>query len=289
MGEAWGEGEMQGTGKSLMPPPFTKGDRGGWEVILTRIVENKKEEVARQRRILPPEELRRMLADRPPTRDFAGALQGSGCAVIAEVKRSSPSKGLIREDFDPVGIAGLYAKNGASAVSVLTERKFFEGSPAYVPQIRKAVNLPLLRKDFIIDAYQVSETRVLGADALLLIAGILEKEVLQDFIGLSSELGLGALVEVHDEADLEKAIASGARLVGINNRDLKTFRTDLEVSIRLARRIPKGITVVSESGIDSRGDVERLMEAGIHAFLVGESLMREQDIGKKLRELLGQG
>jgi indole-3-glycerol phosphate synthase len=257
-------------------------------MILRKIVENKREELARQKEILPLEELRQMLADKPPTRDFEGALRSPGCAVIAEVKRSSPSKGRIREDFDPVGIAGIYEDHGASAISVLTERKFFEGNAAYVPQIRRAVGMPLLRKDFIIDPYQVSETRVLGADALLLIARLLEAGELRDFIGLSSELGLDALVEVHDEADVEKAISSGARIVGINNRDLATFRTDLDVSIRLARRIPKGITLVSESGINSRGDVERLMSTGIHAVLVGESLMREKDIGKKLRELLGR-
>jgi indole-3-glycerol phosphate synthase len=267
-----------------------KGDRGGFEekMILQKIVENKREEVARQKEILPLGELRQMLSDRPPTCDFAGAIRSRGCAVIAEVKRSSPSKGRIREDFNPVEIAGIYADNGASAISILTERKFFEGNAAYVPQIRKAVGLPLLRKDFIIDTYQVNETRVLGADALLLIARLLEAGELRDFIGLASELGLAALVEVHDEADVEKAVSSGTRIVGINNRDLATFRTDLDVSIRLARRIPKGITVVSESGINCRGDVERLMSAGIHAVLVGESLMREKDIGKKLRELLGK-
>jgi len=257
-------------------------------MILQKIVENKREEVARHKEILPLGELRQMLADRPPTRDFEGAIRDRGCAVIAEVKRSSPSKGLIREDFNPIEIAGIYADNGASAISILTERKFFEGNAAYVPQIRRAVRLPLLRKDFIIDPYQINETRVLGADALLLIARLLEAGELRDFIGLASELGLAALVEVHDAADMEKAVSSGARIVGINNRDLATFRTDLDVSIRLARRIPKGITVVSESGIGSRGDIEKLMEAGIHAFLVGESLMREKDVGKKLRELLGK-
>jgi len=257
-------------------------------MILQKIVENKREEVARQKEILPLGELRQMLADRPPTRDFEGAIRDRGCAVIAEVKRSSPSKGLIREDFNPIEIAGIYEDNGASAISILTERKFFEGNAAYVPQISSVVGLPLLRKDFIIDPYQINETRVLGADALLLIARLLEAGELRDFIGLASELGLAALVEVHNEADVEKAISSGARLVGINNRDLATFRTDLEVSIRLARRIPKGVTVVSESGINCRGEIEKLMEAGIHAFLVGESLMREKDIGKKLRELLGK-
>jgi indole-3-glycerol phosphate synthase len=257
-------------------------------MILREIVANKREEVARQKEVLPLAELRQMLADRPPTRDFEGAIRDRGCAVIAEVKRSSPSKGRIREDFDPVGIARIYEENGASAISVLTERKFFEGRAAYIPQIGRAVGLPLLRKDFVIDVYQISETRVLGADALLLIARILEGEQMRDFLGLASELGLAALVEVHDETDLGKAISSGARIVGINNRDLGTFRTDLETSIQLARRVPKGVTVVSESGIGSRGDIERLMNAGIHAFLVGGSLMREEDVGKKLRELLGK-
>ena len=257
-------------------------------MILQKIVDNRREEVARQKEFLPLGELRQMLADRPPTRDFEGAIRNRECAVIAEVKRSSPSKGRIREDFDPVGIAGIYEDNGASAISILTERKFFEGRAAYIPQIGRVVGLPLLRKDFVIDAYQIIETRVLGADALLLIARILEQGQLQEFLGLASELGLAALVEVHDEADMEKAVSSGARIVGINNRDLATFRTDLAVSIGLVRRIPKAVTVVSESGINSRGDIEKLMEAGIHAFLVGESLMREKDIGKKLRELLGR-
>jgi indole-3-glycerol phosphate synthase len=257
-------------------------------MILQKIVENRREEVARQKEILPLGELRQLLADGPPIRDFEGAIRDRGCAVIAEVKRSSPSKGRIRDDFDPAGIAGIYEDNGAAAISILTERKFFEGSAAYIPQIGRAVGLPLLRKDFIIDVYQVMETRVLGADALLLVARILEQGQLQEFLGLALELGLAALVEVHDETDLEKAISSGARIVGINNRDLATFRTDLETSIRLARRVPKGVSVVSESGINSRGDIERLMDAGIHAFLVGESLMREKDIGKKLRELLGR-
>jgi len=257
-------------------------------MILQKIVQSKREELMKQKEILPLGELRQMLTDQPPTLDFGGAIRNRGCAVIAEVKRSSPSKGRIREDFDPVEIAGIYKENGAAAISVLTERRFFEGHAAYVPQIKRSVRLPLLRKDFIIDSYQISETRVLGADALLLIARILEQGQLREFLGLASELGLAALVEVHDETDLEKAISSGAGIVGINNRDLETFRTDLETSIRLARRIPKGVTVVSESGISNRGDIERLMDAGIHAFLIGESLMREKDIGKKLRELLGK-
>ena len=257
-------------------------------MILRKIVENRQKEVAQQKKILPLGEMRQMLADRPPTFDFEKAIRSRACAVIAEVKRSSPSKGRIREDFDPVKIARTYELCGASALSVLTERRFFEGKSAYVPRIRRAVRLPILRKDFIVDPYQISETRFLGADALLFIARLLEAGELRDFIGLASELGLAALVEVHDEKDIEKAVSSGARIVGINNRDLATFQTDLAVSIELAHRIPKGITVVSESGIRSRGDIETLMSAGIHAVLVGESLMREQDFGKKLRELLGK-
>lgn len=257
-------------------------------MILQKIIENRRKETARQKEILPIMELREMLADMPPTLDFEKAIRGRACAVIAEVKRSSPSKGRIREDFDPVKIARTYELYGASALSVLTERRFFEGNNAYVPRIRRAVRLPILRKDFIVDPYQISETRVLGADALLLIARILEAGQLQEFIGLSSELGLASLVEVHDEADLEKAITSGARIVGINNRDLDTFRTDFGVSMRLAPLIPRGLTRVSESGISTRDDVEDVVAAGFHAILVGESLMRQKDIGKKLRELLGQ-
>ena len=257
-------------------------------MILQKIVENKLAELEQQKQILPLGELRQVLADVPPTLDFEKAIRGRACAVIAEIKRSSPSKGRIREDFDPVQIARTYELYGASALSVLTEKKFFEGHHAYVPRIRRAVRLPILRKDFIVDPYQISETRVLGADALLLIARILEVEQLQEFIGLSSELSLASLVEVHDEADLEKAITSGARIVGINNRDLATFRTDLGVSMRLASLIPRGVTRVSESGISTRDDVEQVVSAGFHAILVGESLLRQKDIGKKLRELLGR-
>ena len=257
-------------------------------MILQKIVENKREELEQQKRILPLTELRQMLADMPATLDFENSIRGHTCAVIAEVKRSSPSKGRIREDFDPVEIARTYELYGASALSVLTERRFFEGHNVYVPRIRRAVRLPILRKDFIVDPYQISETRVLGADALLLIARILEDGQLRDFMSLSSELGLACLVEVHDEADMEKAITSGARIVGINNRDLTTFRTDLGVSMRLAPLIPKNITRVSESGIGTRREVVQLVSEGFHAILVGEVLMRQQNIGEKLRELLGR-
>jgi len=188
-----------------------------------------------------------------------------------------------------VGIARLYAENGAAAVSVVTESRFFEGRPSFLPAIRKSVQVPLLRKDFIIDPYQIYEGRLLGADAILLIARILDPPRLREFVRLSSELGLSSLVEIHDEADLEKAFFAGAKVIGINNRDLSTFATDLGVSLRLAPLVPSGALVISESGIRSRGDIDQLMAAGIRGVLVGETLMRERDVAGKMKELLGQG
>jgi indole-3-glycerol phosphate synthase len=258
-------------------------------MFLEKILEGKREEVAGQRGLLPLSDLKRRLAEVPAPLDFRGALRSQACALIAEVKRSSPSKGRIREDFDPVAIARIYAENGAAAVSVVTENRFFEGHPSFLARIRNSVGLPLLRKDFIIDSYQIYEGRLLGADAVLLIARILEAPRLREFVGLSSELGLSSLVEIHDEADLEKAVSAGADVIGINNRDLSTFATDLGVSLRLAPLVPSGALLISESGIRSRGDIERLLAAGIRGFLVGETLMREKDLAGKMRELLGQG
>ncbi len=258
-------------------------------MFLEKILESKREEVAGQKGLLPLSELKQRLGEVPPPLDFKGALRSRDCALIAEVKRSSPSKGRIREDFDPVAIARLYAENGAAAVSVVTESRFFEGRPSFLTQIRKSVQVPLLRKDFMIDSYQIYEGRLLGADAVLLIARILEASRLSEFVGLSSELGLSSLVEIHDEADLEKAVSAGAEIIGINNRDLSTFATDLGVSLRLAPLVPSGALVISESGIRSRRDMERLMAAGIRGFLVGETLMRERDVAGKMRELLARG
>jgi indole-3-glycerol phosphate synthase len=258
-------------------------------VILDRIVAAKRQEIASLKEATPLARLKEVIRDLPPTRDFRRAISNAPCTIIAEVKRSSPSKGRIREAFDPLKIATLYQEHGAQAVSILTDEQFFEGKGAYLTAIKKAIALPLLRKDFIIDAYQIYETRILGGDALLLIAGILEQGQLQEYIQMAEQLGIAPLVEVHTKEELAKALAAGAEIIGINNRDLQTFSTDLSRTLELAPMIPKGKIVVSESGITTRKDIELLMAAGIHAFLIGEALMRAEDVGGKLGELLGRG
>jgi len=255
-------------------------------MILDKIVEVKREEVARLKGSTSFDAMRQAALDTPLPRDFKGAISGTDCAVIAEVKRRSPSRGRIREDFDPIAIASLYEENGAAAISVLTDEEFFEGKNAYLSAIKKRVGLPLLRKDFIIDPYQICETRIIGGDAVLFIAAILDDPTLGDFIELAESLGLSPLVEVHSREELERALAAGAGIIGINNRNLKTFSTDLATTLDLAPLIPEDRVVISESGIEGRGDIERLMKNRIHAFLVGETLMRAPDIGRKLRELL---
>lgn len=255
-------------------------------MILDQIVAAKRREIASLKKTTPLARLQEVINDLPPTRDFRQAINHRPCAVIAEVKRSSPSKGRIREQFDPVQIASIYQEHGAQAVSVLTDEQFFEGNGAYLAAIKKQIALPLLRKDFIIDAYQIYETRVLGGDALLLIASILEQRQLLEYIQLAEQLGLAPLVEVHTKAELGKALAAGAEIIGINNRDLQTFSTDLKRTLELVPLIPKGTIVVTESGISSRKDIELLMGAGVHCFLIGEALMQADDIGKKLREFL---
>ncbi len=222
----------------------------------------------------------------PPTRDFRRALAAGACAIIAEVKRRSPSRGLIRADFDPVRIAGEYEKNGAAAVSVLTDATFFGGSNEDLAAVKKAISLPVLRKEFIIDPWQIHETRAIGADALLLIAAILDKSELREYRELAASLGLASLVEVHDRQELEAALDAGAEIIGINNRDLRTFITDITTSRALAPLIPAGRIVVAESGIRSRREVETLMQAGVRAFLIGETLVAAPDIGTALRGLL---
>jgi indole-3-glycerol phosphate synthase len=256
-------------------------------MFLQKILEHKKQEMAERKALLSLSELKRRLEQTPVPLDFEGAIRSRQETLIAEVKRSSPSRGRIREDFDPVAIARVYAESGAAAVSVLTDQRFFEGHDSFLRRVRNSVSIPLLRKDFIIDPYQIYETRVLGGDAILLISRALDRGPLGEFIRLSFELGLSSLVEIHDEGDLEKAVSAGAGMIGINNRDLSTFATDLETSIRLAPLLPKGMTVISESGIRSRGDIERLRAAGVHGFLVGETLMAARDIAGKIRELLG--
>jgi indole-3-glycerol phosphate synthase len=257
-------------------------------MFLQKILEHKKHEMVERKALLPLSELKRRLEEKPAPLDFERAIRGRNEALIAEVKRSSPSRGRIREDFDPVAIARIYEESGAAAISVLTEQRFFEGHDSFLRQVRQSVSLPLLRKDFIIDSYQIYETRFLGGDAILFIARALDSALLGEFLRLSSELGLSSLVEIHDEADLEKAVSAGARMIGINNRDLSTFSTDLGTSIRLAPLLPKEVAVISESGIRSRRDIERLKAAGVHGFLVGETLMTAGDITGKIKELLGE-
>ncbi len=257
-------------------------------MILDDITAYIKEELAETKRRYPFTEIKARAAGSEPARGFGNALAvGGGIRLIAEVKKASPSKGVIRMDFDPVAIAGAYEKSGASCISVLTERKFFQGKLEYLGAIRKIVGLPLLRKDFIVDEYQIHEARAAGADAILLIAACLDKGQLQDYIGIAQQLGLDVLVESHTYRELDKSLLAGAMLVGINNRDLMTFTVSLQTTLDLVKDIPDDCTVVSESGIKTRGDVMNLQQAGVDAILVGESLMRGKDVGKKVKELLG--
>ncbi|NQT25952.1 indole-3-glycerol phosphate synthase TrpC [candidate division KSB1 bacterium] len=253
--------------------------------ILGKIIAVKTEEVMEKKRKIPLSELEKQSLSE--VRDFKGALEKSGLSVIAEIKRKSPSEGLIREDFDPVAIANAYKENGASTISVLTDSEFFGGSDDYPMLVKQTVDLPVLRKEFIIDSYQILESCVLGADAILLLASVLDASELADFIQQATELGMNCLVEVHDGQELEAALKAGASIIGINNRNLKTFEVSLDISIDLKSRIPEGIVTVSESGIHTHADMERLEESGFDAVLVGTSLMRAEDIGEKLRGLIG--
>jgi indole-3-glycerol phosphate synthase len=255
--------------------------------ILDEILEQKRSELAEARRRLPGARLaERAEALREPVRGFRRALERAvPPAVIAELKRRSPSRGEIRADFDPVLLAKEYADGGAAALSVLTDERFFGGSLAFLRRVREAVALPLLRKDFLIDSYQVDEARLAGADAVLLIVAALEGPSLGALLERARSLGLDALVEVHDERELDAALAAGADWIGINNRDLRSFVTDLAVTERLAPRVPPGVAIVAESGIHGPADVARLARAGARAFLVGESLMREPEPGRALRRL----
>ena len=256
--------------------------------ILEEIVASKHQEVATARRRFPLEELEAQAATAPPVRDFRAALEGPGpIQLIAEVKKASPSAQVIRVDFDPVAIARIYQEHGAACLSILTDAPYFQGHLAHLARVRASVAIPLLRKDFVIDDYQVVEARLAGADAILLIAEILDDAQLIHLREQAHRLGMAALVEFHDPANLPRVLASGADLVGVNNRDLKTFVTDIEHTLRLRDRIPPEVLLVSESGIHNRADVERLEAAGISAILVGESLMRSTDIGLVVERLLG--
>jgi len=258
--------------------------------ILARILAEKRKEIAERRASVSEERLAERARSVAPPRDFVGALRrtpGNGIRLIAEYKRASPSKGPIREDLAPETVAEIYAKAGASAVSVLTDKPFFAGSLDDLAAVRSAVGLPILRKDFILDAYQLLEARAAGADAVLLIAAALSDEELKALHEKTMAMGMAALVEVHDGEELERALAVRPALVGINNRNLRTFEVNLETTIRLRPSVPEGVVVVGESGIRSRADALRLEEAGVDAMLVGESLMRRPDPGEGVRELLG--
>ncbi len=257
-------------------------------MILDQIVADNLAELESRKRSLPLSELRRVALEQPLPLDFASVLRGDHIQLIAEVKKASPSRGVIRPDFDPIEIAQTYAGNGAAAISVLTEAKYFQGSLDHLRNISKALGnrLPLLRKDFLYDPYQVYESRAYGTDSLLLIVAILTPDKLEELFGLSHELGMSCLVEVHNEAELEIALNSGALVIGINNRDLNTFTVDLTTTERLRPLIPKDRIVVSESGIKNRNDIEKLREWGVDAVLIGESLMSAPNIANKMKELL---
>jgi indole-3-glycerol phosphate synthase len=258
--------------------------------ILARILDCKRQEVAVAKGALPLDEIRRRVRDVPPTRPFWQALQDRetrGTRIIAEIKKASPSAGMIRDDFDAVEIAAIYERHGAAAISVLTDHQFFQGELAFLQAVRQQVSIPLLRKDFVIDPYQLYEARLYGADAALLIAAALDVPVLKDLAALSVELGLEPLVEVHTAAELEKALGCSSRLLGINNRDLHTFHTDVATTLDLLPQVPDTYCVVSESGLRDRATITRLESHGVTAFLIGESLMREPDMGVKLDELRG--
>jgi len=257
--------------------------------ILQRILARKTEELAERSARLPLAELSARAADMPDTRGFAEAIEAKiaagDSAVIAEIKKASPSKGVIRGEFDPAAIARSYAKAGAACLSVLTDKDFFQGSEEFLRQAREACVLPVLRKDFVIDPYQVYEARAIGADCILLIVAALDDAALLELALLAAELDLDVLCEVHDAEELERALALPVPLIGVNNRDLRTFHTSLDTSIELQALIEYDRVLVSESGIHTPEDVARLREAGINAFLVGEAFMRAADPGQALRQL----
>ena len=259
--------------------------------ILDRILAVKREEVAAARQAESLADLERRARQQAPARDFAGAVgarvASGGPAVIAEVKRASPSKGLLREDFDAAAIAATYERHGATCLSVLTDRQFFQGGVEYLQAARAACGLPVLRKDFIVDPYQVTEARAMGADCVLLIVAALEQPLMEELEAVALGLGLSVLVEVHDVGELDRALRLRTPLVGVNNRNLRTFETSLDTTLRLLDRVPAGRIVVTESGIHTASDVAAMRSRGVQAFLVGEAFMRAPDPGEALARLFG--
>jgi indole-3-glycerol phosphate synthase len=258
--------------------------------ILDEIVRAKRQELAQLKEQVPLSELEGRAAVQLTPLNLSGGLLGRDMRLIAEVKKASPSRGLLCPDFDPVRLAGTYANNGASAVSVLTDPRF-QGEPDHLTQIKQSgvsQRLPVIRKDFIFDPYQVCEARAIGADAILLIVAILSPQEIRDLLSLALKFWMQCLVEVHDRAELQIALDAGAEIIGINNRDLRTFKTDLKVTEQLAPLVPRGKVIVSESGISDPEDLRRLSEMGVNAVLVGEALVTAPDVGFKVRQLTGQ-
>jgi indole-3-glycerol phosphate synthase len=256
--------------------------------ILDQIVATKREEIVRAKAARSEGELLRAIEDAPPVRDFFAALAAPGpIKLIAEVKKASPSAGVIREDFEPITIAKTYAAAGATCISVLTDAPYFQGRLEYLSAIRSAVEVPLLRKDFILDRYQLLEARAAGADAVLLIAECLDDCNLRKLHNETIELGMTPLVELYEPENLAHVLAAGASLIGVNNRDLRTFRVDLDHTLRIKSQVPDHCLLVAESGIRTHEDVQRLAAAGVDAILVGESLMAQPDIASAVRDLLG--
>ncbi|MBN1875093.1 MAG: indole-3-glycerol phosphate synthase TrpC [Anaerolineae bacterium] len=257
------------------------------DTILDRIIAHKCEEVARQKQFKPQAEVEREVLHSPPLRDFVEALRTPDVSLIAEVKKASPSKGVLCPDFDPVALARTYEANGAAALSVLTDTHFFQGSLDDLRAIRETMALPVLRKDFIIDLYQVYESRAAGADAILLIVAAMDDSTLHNLYALARHLGMAVLVEVHNLIELRRGLGLHPRIIGINNRDLQTFNVTLDMTAELRPRVPRRVTVVAESGIHTAADVARLASLNVHAMLVGEALVTARDVGGKVKELVG--
>ncbi len=253
--------------------------------ILGEIVEYKKVYVENSKKRLPLRDLEQMTMHKTERRDFLEALSGTGCALIAEIKTASPSKGIIRDDVNIEDVARIYSENGAACISVLTDEKYFSGDLERLTKVRRVTDLPLLRKDFIIDVYQMFEARFAGADAVLLIAACLDDSELAEFITVAAQLEMDCLLEVHDEDEMNRAGNLNCKLIGINNRNLKTFETDISITGRLARFAPEDSILVSESGIFTAGDVRTIYKMGAKSVLVGEALMREKNIAQKVVEL----
>lgn len=264
--------------------------------ILKEIIREKEKEINRQKQIVPLKTLKQKIATLPPTRDFLSALTSPNTylprqyprqiSLIAELKKASPSRGVIKEDFDPQIMAISYERAGASAISILTEEKFFQGNLTYIQEVKKVTKLPILRKDFILDSYQIYESMAAGADAILLITSILPHNYLKRFLSLAQTLNLHCLVEVHNLGELKRVLNTSAQIIGINNRNLKNFKVDLKTTAELTKFIPEDKIVVSESGIFTSSDVKFLKEAGVDAILVGEALMLADNVEKKIKELL---